>query len=142
LLSYAGLCPPWSFIKAAGDVRVWPRRLRRAVGILVNGYSNVGDANSVQYLDEPQCEPFRAAVEELDVPLCLHPRIPAPNQLRAYSGLEFLAGSPWGFGAETATHALRLMVSGLFDRHPPVAIPAWMRLSDKSAGRQIDYESP
>ena len=97
---------------------VWPRRLRRAVGILVNGYSNVGDANSVQYLDEPQCEPFWAAVEELDVPLCLHPRIPAPNQLRAYSGLEFLAGSPWGFGAETATHALRLMVSGLFDRHP------------------------
>jgi len=120
---------------------VWPRRLRRAVGILVNGYSNVGDANSVQYLDEPQCEPFWAAVEELDVPLCLHPRIPAQNQLRAYSGLEFLAGSPWGFGAETATHALRLMVSGLFDRHPPVAIPAWMRLSDKSAGRQIDYES-
>ena len=28
----------------------------------------------------------------------------------------------WAFGAETATHALRLMSSGLFDRHPRLTI--------------------
>ena len=33
-----------------------------------------------------------------------------------------LAGSRWGFGSETAAHALRLMVSGLFDRYPKLQI--------------------
>lgn len=93
-----------------------------AVGVLINGFSNVGDANTVQYLDEPQCEPFWAAIEELDVPVYLHPRISSPSQLRAFKGLEFFSGSPWGFQAETATHAFRLMLSGLFDRHPKLKI--------------------
>ncbi len=92
------------------------------VGILINGYSQIGDAETVQYLDEPQCEPFWATLEELDVPLYLHPRIPTPGQSRIYRGYEFLAGSPWGFGVETAMHTIRLIVSGLFDRHPRLKI--------------------
>ena len=91
-------------------------------GILINGYSNVGGVNDVQYLDEPQCDPFWAKLSELDVPLYLHPRIPPPDQIRIFKGYEFLAGSPWGFGRETAEHALRLMVSGLFDRYPNLKI--------------------
>jgi 2,3-dihydroxybenzoate decarboxylase len=59
---------------------------------------------------------------ELDVPLYMHPRIPSPSQMRAYKGYEFLGGSPWGFGTETATHAIRLMISGLFDKHPNLRI--------------------
>lgn len=81
------------------------------VGVLINGFSNLS-TTEVQYLDEPQCEPFWAKLEELDVPLYLHPRIPPPDQMRIYKGYEFLAGSPWGFGAETAAHVIRLMVSG------------------------------
>jgi predicted TIM-barrel fold metal-dependent hydrolase len=94
------------------------------VGILINGFSNVGnpDALEIQYLDEPQCEPFWAKLAELDVPLYLHPRIVAPVQTRIFRGYEFLAGSPWGFGRETAEHALRLMLSGLFDRYPNLRI--------------------
>ena len=92
------------------------------VGILINGYCNVGGPETVQYLDEPQCEPFWAKLEELDVPLYLHPRIPTPGQLRIFKGYEFLAGSPWAFGVETATHTIRLMISGLFDRHPNLKI--------------------
>ena len=38
-------------------------------GALVNGYSNIGDADTAQYLDEPQVEPFWARVEELGVPV-------------------------------------------------------------------------
>lgn len=100
------------------------RCIRRlgCVGVLVNGFVNKGDADEVQYLDDDCFEPFWSKVEELDVPLYLHPRIPSPNQMRAYKCYEFLAGSPWGFGVETATHALRLMVSGLFDRHPRLKI--------------------
>lgn len=92
------------------------------VGILINGFSNIGDVDTVQYLDEPQCAPFWAKLAELDVPLYLHPRIAPPSQMRAYKGYEFLGGSPWGFGTETATHAIRLMISGLFDKHPNLRI--------------------
>jgi gamma-resorcylate decarboxylase len=49
------------------------------VGVLVNGYSNIGSATDVQYLDEPQCEPFWAKLQELDVPLYLHLRILPPH---------------------------------------------------------------
>ena len=68
-------------------------------GILINGFSDRGspDASEVQYLDEPQCEPFWAKLAELDVPLYLHPRNVAPTQSRVLRGYEFLAGSPWGF---------------------------------------------
>ena len=93
-------------------------------GILINGFSNVrdSDAGEVQYLDEPQCEPFWAKLAELDVPLYLHPRNVAPNQSHPLRSNEFLAGSPWGFARETAKHALRLMLSGLFDRYPHLRI--------------------
>ena len=39
------------------------------VGVLINGYCNIGGPETVQYLDEPQCEPFWAKLEELNVPL-------------------------------------------------------------------------
>ena len=42
--------------------------------------------------------------------------------MRLFKGYEFLAGSPWGFGTETAGHSIRLMISGLFDRHPNVKV--------------------
>ncbi|OAP53743.1 hypothetical protein AYL99_12081 [Fonsecaea erecta] len=86
------------------------------VGVLINGFSNISSTD-VQYLDEPQCAPFWAKLEELDVPLYLHPRPPPPDQMRVYKGYEYLAGSPWGFGAETAAHVIRL-----FDRHPKLKI--------------------
>lgn len=92
------------------------------VGILINGYCNIGGPETVQYLHEPQCEPIWAKLEELDVPLYLHPRIPTPGQMRIFKGYKFLAGSPWGFGVETATHSIRLMISGLFGRHPNLKI--------------------
>jgi len=62
------------------------------VGALVNGYSNIGDADTGQYLDEPQVEPFWARVEQLEVPVYLHPRIPLPSQQRICAGYEGLLG--------------------------------------------------
>jgi len=92
------------------------------VGVMMNGYTNIGSVNNVRYLDDPLNEPFWAKVEELNVPVYIHARMPPPNQQRVYEDFNFLAGSPWGFGSETAAHALRLMVSGLFDRHPNLKI--------------------
>ncbi len=92
------------------------------VGALINGYSNIGDENNAQYLDEPQVRPFWEKAAQLKVPVYLHPRIPLPNQQRIYKGYEGLLGSAWGFGFETATHAIRMMLSGLFDEYPDLTV--------------------
>lgn len=92
------------------------------VGALVNGYSNIGDENTAQYLDEPQVRPLWEKAAQLQVPVYLHPRIPLPNQQRIYEGYEGLLGSAWGFGVETATHAIRLILSGLFDEYPDLTV--------------------
>lgn len=92
------------------------------VGALINGYTMKGSKEHVEYLDEPQNLVFWKKLVELDVPLYLHPRDPAPTQQRAYEGYEGLLGSAWGFGAETSLHALRLMCSGLFDELPQAKV--------------------
>ncbi|HXX04638.1 MAG TPA: amidohydrolase family protein [Xanthobacteraceae bacterium] len=104
------------------------RELERCVkqlgfrGALVNGFSQVGDADTSVYYDQPQYRPFWALVERLDVPFYLHPRNPLPRDARIYEGHAWLLGPVWGFGQETAVHALRLMGSGLFDEHPRLQI--------------------
>lgn len=42
-----------------------------AVGALINGYTNVGDASTGRYLDDDAYEPLWAAVEDLGVPVYL-----------------------------------------------------------------------
>jgi 2,3-dihydroxybenzoate decarboxylase len=54
------------------------------------------------------------------VPVYLHPR--PPLEQRIYEGHRQLIGATWGFAPETATHALRLVYSGLLDRYPSVTI--------------------
>jgi 2,3-dihydroxybenzoate decarboxylase len=92
------------------------------VGALANGFSQVGDPNSIAYLDEQQYWPFWNVCEQLDVPFYLHPRNPLPADARIYRDHGWLMGPTWAFGHETAVHALRLMGSGLFDKHPKLQI--------------------
>jgi gamma-resorcylate decarboxylase len=91
-------------------------------GALVNGYSSVGNLDTGAYYDEPAYLPFWERVAALGVPFYLHPRNPLPNQRRMYEAREELLGPTWAFTVETATHALRLIVSGLFDRFPELTI--------------------
>jgi 2,3-dihydroxybenzoate decarboxylase len=93
------------------------------VGALVNGFSQVGEANSWVYYDLPQYRPFWAMAEKLDVPFYLHPRNPVlPAMAPHYDGHNWLLGPNWAFSAETSVHALRLIGSGLFDAHPKLTI--------------------
>jgi 2,3-dihydroxybenzoate decarboxylase len=87
-------------------------------GALVNGFSQIGSPDRVIYYDDPKYAAFWATVEELDVPFYLHPRDPLLAREPIYDGHPWLRGPAWAFGAETSLHALRLMTSGLFDRHP------------------------
>ena len=91
-------------------------------GALVNGYSSVGSLETGAYYDEPAYLPFWERVVELDVPFYLHPRNPLPDQRRIYESREALLGPTWAFTMETASHCLRMMVSGLFDRFPTLQI--------------------
>ena len=76
------------------DVRAACDELDRCIsnlgfkGVLINGYSNIGDMNTAQYLDEAPVWDFWARVEALGVPVYLHPRPPLMNQRRAYEGYE------------------------------------------------------
>lgn len=91
-------------------------------GALVNGFSQVGDAETVVYCDDPRYAAFWGALEELDLPFYLHPRNPLRSWAQIYAGHEWLLGPTWAFGQETAVHALRLIGSGVFDRHPRLQI--------------------
>jgi len=91
-------------------------------GAMIYGYSNVGDKETGQYLDEKPVWEFWDRVAHLNVPIYLHPREPLPGQRRIYEGYPSLIGSAWGFAHETGTHAVRLMLSGLFDRYPNLRI--------------------
>ncbi len=91
-------------------------------GVLVNGFSQRGSEDTSLYYDLPEYLPFWAELERLDVPFYLHPREPLVSQQRIYEGHPWLLGPVWAFAAETSVHALRLMASGLFDKHPKVQI--------------------
>ena len=91
-------------------------------GALINGYSNIGPDESVRYLDDESALVFWEKVAALDVPVYLHPREPLPSQTRSINGYPELVGSAWAFTYETASHAIRLMLSGLFDRYPNIQI--------------------
>jgi 2,3-dihydroxybenzoate decarboxylase len=88
-------------------------------GAMINGYSD-GPGGAIEYLDAPRLLPFWEAAASLGVPIYLHPRPPADR--RAYEGHAELLGATWGFAPETATHALRLIYSGLFDRLPDLTL--------------------
>ncbi len=103
------------------------RELERAVhtlgarGALIRGWSNFGDG--VMYADHRSTAPFWAAAAELNVPVYLHPREPAPGAgRRIYEDYPALLGSAWAFAMETATVAMRLMMSDIFDKNPKLQV--------------------
>jgi 2,3-dihydroxybenzoate decarboxylase len=113
---YAGFAAlPLQEPKAAAD------ELERAVkqlgfkGSLINGHT-LG-----RYYDAPAYDIFWERMQELDVPLYLHPA-DAYQLPFAYNGHPELSGATWGWGVETATHALRLLFGGVFDRFPRLKV--------------------
>ncbi|MCP5144444.1 MAG: amidohydrolase [Gammaproteobacteria bacterium] len=86
------------------------------------------------YLDDPKYWALFEAAEALDVPIYLHPNTPSPQMIDPFlpRGLD---AAVYGFACETGLHALRLVVSGLFDRFPKLqiilghcgeALPYWL----------------
>jgi 2,3-dihydroxybenzoate decarboxylase len=84
-------------------------------GALVNGHTHG------VYYDGAAYDPFWERLQALDVPLYLHPIDPYVVP-QAYNGHPELVGAAWGWGVETATHALRLLFGGVFDRFPKLTV--------------------
>lgn len=94
------------------------REARRAMGdlgmagFLVNGHT------CGHYLDEPQFRTVWAALEELGAALYLHPT-PAPTgDWGLPKDRPELVGPLYSWAAETAGHALRVVLGGVFDDFP------------------------
>jgi len=105
-------------------------------GFLVNSHTQNG------YLDEERFWPILEAAEALGAPLYIHPRAPAEGMAAPFRDYR-MEGSIWGYGMETGTHAVRLMLSGVLDRFPRLrivlghmgeALPFWLW--------RLDYMAP
>ena len=84
--------------------------------VMINGFTNIGDADTGWYYDHERFLPVWERAEALGSPVYRHPRDPLPCNQGIYESHPELFGAVWTFTVETATHALRLMTSGLFDR--------------------------
>jgi uncharacterized protein len=92
-------------------------------GAMINGHSRG------RYLDDSFFWPILESAAALQVPLYLHPTPPPPPVVTtSYTGnypaavASLLATAAWGWHIETATHVLRLILSGAFDRYPTLQV--------------------
>jgi predicted TIM-barrel fold metal-dependent hydrolase len=97
-----------------------PRRPGAITQLKLNGFI-VNSHTDNAYLDEPRFWPILEVAEALGVPLYIHPRAPSDGMAAPFREYR-LEGAIWGFGVETATHIVRLMMSGVLDRFPRLQI--------------------
>jgi len=103
------------------DVRAAADELERCVvelgfkGAMINGHSHG------EYLDDDKFDRFWERAQALDVPIYLHPADPF-DMPYMYEGHPELLGATWSWTVETATHALRLVFGGTFQRFPKLQL--------------------
>jgi 5-carboxyvanillate decarboxylase len=129
-LAGLGAIAPQDPLAAAREIeRIKSLGLR---GLIVNSHT------FGEYLDAPRYAPIFEAMQATSLPMYLHPREPAPSLVTPFLdyGLYF-AG--WGFAVETGLHAMRLIMSGTFERYPKLkivlghmgeGIPFWLQRVD------------
>jgi 2,3-dihydroxybenzoate decarboxylase len=98
------------------------QELRRCVAELGFCGALVNDHTNGHYLDEAQFSSVWQALEELNVPLYIHPGAPPVDRWNLLLGHPELFGPTWSWGPEVGGHALRLVYGGVFDRHPNAKI--------------------
>lgn len=102
--------------------------LERCVGKLGLKGAMVSGTSGGRFLDDAGFEPLLAVAERLSVPIYLHPAPPPRPVYDAYFGGlpegvgNMLSMAGWGWHAEAGLHSLRMVVAGVFDRHPDLQI--------------------
>jgi predicted TIM-barrel fold metal-dependent hydrolase len=102
--------------------------LERCVRTLGFKGANINGHTRGRYLDDAFFAPILERAEALGVPIYLHPTVP-PNPVvdALYGGFSpavsaVFASGGWGWHIETAVHLLRLVLGGVFDRHPKLQV--------------------
>jgi 2,3-dihydroxybenzoate decarboxylase len=90
-------------------------------GAMVHGLTNNA------FLDEKRFWPIFERAAALDVPLYLHPAVPHKAVIDVYyrdylDQFPNLMTAAWGFGVETATQGIRLVLSGVLEKYPQLKI--------------------
>ena len=97
------------------------KELERAIsklklnGVIINSHTHG------EYLDEEKFWPILEAAAALEAPIYIHPRSPSPGMAQPYRKYH-LEHAIWGYAVETGLHAVRLIMSGVFDRYPKLMI--------------------
>jgi 5-carboxyvanillate decarboxylase len=132
-MRFAGLAAiaPQDPVAAAREIERAATKLELS-GLIVNSHTKG------EYLDAPKFRPIFEAAQAADLPIYLHPREPAASWVGPYLDYAlWFAG--WGFAAETGLHAMRMIMSGLFDKFPKLKIvlghmgeglPFWLQRID------------
>ena len=122
-LGFASL--PTANPKASAD------ELERAVtklgfkGAMIHGLTWTGGEKL--FIDDQRFWPIFERAQALDVPIYLHPAVPHPAVIDAYykdyvKEFPSILTAGWGFGVETATQGLRMVLSGVFEKYPNLKI--------------------
>ena len=81
------------------------------------------------FLDDARFDPILSAAEDVDLPIYVHPGLPAgPVMQQYYAGSwpaavqVVFSGPAVGWHAEAGIHVLRLILSGALDRHPDLKL--------------------
>ncbi|UKZ94611.1 uncharacterized protein TrAFT101_009471 [Trichoderma asperellum] len=102
------------------------QELRRCVlelgfhGALLNDFQHAGpDGATYLFYDQPHYDAFWKVVEELDVPIYIHPTAPSDVvREKLYAERPYLIGPPLSFANGVSLHTLGLITNGVFDRFP------------------------
>jgi predicted TIM-barrel fold metal-dependent hydrolase len=123
--------------------------LRRSVEELGFKGAMIHGLSAGKMVDEKFFWPIFAEAERLDVPIYLHPALPDKEVTERYyapydASHPMLTRAAWGFGVEAGTQAIRMILSGIFDKHPNLkiilghlgeAIPFWLPRIQESLSR-------
>jgi predicted TIM-barrel fold metal-dependent hydrolase len=90
--------------------------------------ANINGHSRGRYLDDIYFAPILERADTLGVPIYLHPTVPPKAVVDAlYGGFSpavsaVFASGGWGWHIETAVHVLRMVLGGVFDRHPKLQV--------------------
>jgi 2,3-dihydroxybenzoate decarboxylase len=90
-------------------------------GAMLHGLANGA------FLDDKKFWPIYERAAALDVPIYMHPSLPQPDVMRIYyedyaKDFPMITRATWGYTVETATLAIRLVLSGVFEKYPTLKI--------------------
>jgi aminocarboxymuconate-semialdehyde decarboxylase len=104
------------------DPQLAARELRRTHQELGLKGVEIGTSVGETMLDDPSLDPFYDAAEDLGAPILLHPYVFMLG-LRTLPGFDrFFLQNNVGNMVETHTAAARLLLGGVFDRHPRLRV--------------------